>query len=385
MNTTTYALPKNSKAWYNVLSQSADLLPSGVNCHDVDALADLPIFAVVVVVNNKALDQNVAQADRPKLITSIMQDYIKTLPKWRLQIVYDDETAKTNADSVVVGGTLSDVSVARYLILPADDTQMSPAKRDAAARMIDDQLTSFLRKRLEPNHGENDHVDVHILNVSKVLREHKLVCFDMDSTLIEQEVIVELAKMCGIEDKVSEITERAMRGEIEFAESFAERVALLEGVPDSVVDDIIKKHITFQTGAYAVIRALKAKGCTTVLVSGGFEPFARHVAQMLGMDEYYANPLLVADGKLTGYASEPILDGRQKAMIVGKVAERLGVPMTDVVCVGDGANDLPMMAISGLGVAFKAKPIVQVKADVAVNITGLEGVLYALGHRFDKV
>ena len=176
-----------------------------------------------------------------------------------------------------------------------------------------------------------------------------------------------------------------MRGEIEFAQSFAERVALLEGVPDSVVDDIIKKHITFQTGAYAVIRALKAKGCTTVLVSGGFEPFARHVAQMLGMDEYYANPLLVADGKLTGYTSEPILDGRQKAVIVGKVAERLGVPMTDVVCVGDGANDLPMMAISGLGVAFKAKPIVQVKADVAVNITGLEGVLYALGHRFDKV
>ena len=106
---------------------------------------------------------------------------------------------------------------------------------------------------------------------------------------------------------------------------------------------------------------------------------------MLGMDEYYANPLLVAENKLTGYASEPILDGQQKALIVGRVAERLGVAMTDVVCVGDGANDLPMMAISGLGVAFKAKPIVQVKADVAVNITGLEGVLYALGHRFDKV
>ncbi len=204
MNTTTYALPKNSKAWYNVLSQSADLLPSGVNCHDVDALAHLPIFAVVVVVNNKVLDQNVAQADRPKLITSIMQDYIKTLPKWRLQIVYDDDSAKAQADHIVAGGVLADVSMARYLILPADDTQMSPAKRDAAARMIDDQLTSFLRKRLEPDHGENDHVDVHILNVSKVLREHKLVCFDMDSTLIEQEVIVELAKMCGIEDKVSE-------------------------------------------------------------------------------------------------------------------------------------------------------------------------------------
>ncbi len=385
MNTTTYALPKDSKAWYNVLSQSAELLPAGVNCHDADALASLPIFAVVVVVDNQVLDKNVAQADRPKLISAIMQEYIATLPKWRLQIVYDDETAKAQADKVVVGSTLADVSMARYLILPADDTQMTPAKRDAAARVIDEQLTSFLRKRLQTTQNDTDHVDVHIVNVSKVLRQHKLVCFDMDSTLIEQEVIVELAKMCGIEDKVAEITERAMRGEIEFAESFAERVALLADVPESVVDEIIQKHITFQTGAHAVMRALKAKGCTTVLVSGGFEPFAKYVAQTLGMDEYYANPLLVAEGKLTGFTQDPILDGKQKALIASKVAERLGIPMTDVVCVGDGANDLPMMAVSGLGVAFKAKPIVQVRADVAVNITGLEGVLYALGHRFDKV
>ncbi len=385
MNTTTYALPKDSKAWYNVLSQSAELLPAGVNCHDADALASLPIFAVVVVVDNQVLDKNVAQADRPKLISAIMQEYIATLPKWRLQIVYDDEAAKAQADKVVVGSTLADVSMARYLILPADDTQMTPAKRDAAARIIDEQLTSFLRKRLQTTQNDTDHVDVHIVNVSKVLRQHKLVCFDMDSTLIEQEVIVELAKMCGIEDKVAEITERAMRGEIEFAESFAERVALLADVPESVVDEIIQKHITFQTGAHAVMRALKAKGCTTVLVSGGFEPFAKYVAQTLGMDEYYANPLLVAEGKLTGFTQDPILDGKQKALIVSKVAERLGIPMTDVVCVGDGANDLPMMAVSGLGVAFKAKPIVQVRADVAVNITGLEGVLYALGHRFDKV
>ncbi len=385
MNTTTYALPKDSKAWYNVLSQSAELLPAGVNCHDADALASLPIFAVVVVVDNQVLDKNVAQADRPKLISAIMQEYIATLPKWRLQIVYDDETAKAQADKVVVGSTLADVSMARYLILPADDTQMTPAKRDAAARIIDEQLTGFLRKRLQTTQNDTDHVDVHIVNVSKVLRQHKLVCFDMDSTLIEQEVIVELAKMCGIEDKVAEITERAMRGEIEFAESFAERVALLADVPESVVDEIIQKHITFQTGAHAVMRALKAKGCTTVLVSGGFEPFAKYVAQTLGMDEYYANPLLVAEGKLTGFTQDPILDGKQKALIVSKVAERLGIPMTDVVCVGDGANDLPMMAVSGLGVAFKAKPIVQVRADVAVNITGLEGVLYALGHRFDKV
>ena len=161
-------------------------------------------------------------------------------------------------------------------------------------------------------------------------------------------------------------------------------MALLEDLPLDVVGQIIQKNITFSQGAYALMRALRAKGCKTVLVSGGFEPFAQYVAQTLGMDEYYANPLLSADGKLTGYTDPNILDGKQKAAIVARSAERLGIDMKYVVCVGDGANDLPMMAISGMGIAYKAKPIVQAKADAAINITGLEGVLYALGYRFDK-
>ena len=206
----------------------------------------------------------------------------------------------------------------------------------------------------------------------------------MDSTLIEQEVIVELAKMAGVADKVEKITESAMHGEMDFNESFAKRVALLEGVDILVIDEIIKERISFCQGAYATIKALKHKGCRTVLISGGFTPFAKYVAQSLGMDEYHANPLLCADGKLTGKVDKHIIDGKAKARIVARIADAMAIDMEEVVCVGDGANDLPMMAISDIGVAYKAKPIVRVKADAAVNITGLEGVLYALGHRFDK-
>ena len=377
MNTTTYALPKNSQAWHDALFKVAHLL-SDVH-HTM--LKDLPIFAITVVVNRSVLS---SENSGIELLDEAMNRYMVNLSKWHLQMVYDDEAAKQAADKIVAGMTLADVVVSRYLLLPNDPEQMTKSKQEAAARIIDEQLTHHLKQCFSSDDGK-DAVDVHILNINQILTAPKLVCFDMDSTLIEQEVIVELARMCGLADKVSEITESAMRGEINFAESFAKRVALLENVPESVVGEIIQKHITIQPGAFAVIRALKTLGATTVLVSGGFEPFAQHVAQTLGMDEFHANPLLVADGKLTGLTDSNILDGKQKALIVERTANRMGISLAEVVCVGDGANDLPMMAVSGTGIAYKAKPIVAAKADAAVNITGLEGVLYALGHRFDKV
>ncbi|MDO4896806.1 MAG: phosphoserine phosphatase SerB [Moraxella sp.] len=373
MHTSTYALPKDSQAWHNALNEVAHLLP--VSLLDLNGLANLPVFAVVMVVD-KAVVPSIAHLD--DIMTSFMQD----LPKWRMQMVYDDEVAKAHAHKVVATRQLADVVMSRYLILPSDLANAT-VKLDVARRMMDEQLTAHLRRELSAD--GLDHVDVHILNVAQILTKPKLVCFDMDSTLIEQEVIVELARMCGISDKVSEITERTMRGEIEFNQSFAERVALLEGTPQTVVDEIIKHHISFSSGAHALMRALKADGCRTILVSGGFEPFAKYVAETLGMDEYHANPLLVAEGKITGYIDPIVVDGKRKAWIVARTAERLGLKMSEVVCVGDGANDLPMMEMSGMGIAYKAKPIVQARADVALNITGLEGVLFALGQRFDKV
>ena len=201
----------------------------------------------------------------------------------------------------------------------------------------------------------------------------------MDSTLIEQEVIVELAKTAGIGEQVAAITEAAMRGEMDFDESFAQRVALLKGISTDVLDDICSR-LTLSTGALTTISALKALGYHTVLVSGGFTYFARYIAEQLGIDEVHANALDIEDGEVTGHVQLPIVNGAKKAAIAEHTAERLGIDMSQVVCVGDGANDLPMMALADLGVAFNAKPIVQARADAAVNVTGLEGVLYALGY-----
>lgn len=400
MNKTTYALPKDSKAWQFALNKVAHLLPSNIKPQNAQALQDLPIFAVVVVVDKMAMDtlENTT-------VDEVMQDWVSTQLKWQIQKVSDDRLAKTQAHQITVDDELASVSVFRYLLLPTDNASMTPEKRDAAAHIIDDQLTVYLKKSLKPKPnynfqldgngqvadfefgkiGKTHHVDVHILSATQMLRRHKVACFDMDSTLIHQEVIVELAKLHGVEKQVAQITESAMRGEIDFSQSFAQRVALLKDAPESIVQEIIDKHITIQAGAHAVIRALKAEGYFTVLVSGGFMPFAKHVAQTLGIDEYYANHLSIADGKLTGEVDAYILDGKQKACIASRIADRLAINLNEVVCVGDGANDLPMMHSCDIGIAYKAKPIVQAKADAAVNITGLEGVLYALGHRFDKI
>lgn len=389
----TYALPNNSQAWQNALDKVSYLLPSNTN-HK--ALAQLPIFAMVVVVKKSAIkDQSIT-------VDEMVQAWVDSQIGWQVKIVYDDETAKANAHRIETDEILSDVLVHRYLLLPTSDKEMTPQKRDAVAHIIDEQLTIYIKKHLKPTCSlqvdENGQVadlnaikeqrtcvDVHLLAISQLLNPQKLVCFDMDSTLIEQEVIVELAKKCGISDEVHRITERAMRGEIDFGQSFAQRVALLEGVSASVIDEIIANHITFQKGAFTLIKALKAHGCHIVLISGGFIPFAKYVADTLGIDEYHANPLLIENDHLSGQIDDDIVDGNKKAKIVKLTAQRLGIDMSQVVCVGDGANDLPMMNISNIGVAYHAKPIVQARADTAVNITGLEGVLYAMGQRFDKV
>lgn len=366
--TITYALPNNSQAWLHAFSQLQTLPPA---LHGVDLttgqhseqIEELPIFGIVVVASSPAVD-----------IDALMSEWVQAQPNWQLSIVNDDETAKASAHLIDSNETLTAVAIHRYL-LSYTGVPMNQDKRVAAAHIIDEQITQHLSAQLQ--------ADVHILSADKLLTQHRLACFDMDSTLIQEEVIVELAKFCGIEDKVSDITEQAMRGEIDFATSFARRVALLADAPISIIDEIIAKHIHFQPGAAATIKALKALGYHTVLISGGFEPFAQYVASTLGMDEYYANPLL-NDGKtLSGLVDDNILDGNQKAVIAQTVAKRLGLSMKEVVCIGDGANDLPMMAVSDLGIAYHAKPIVQARADAAVNLTGLEGVLYALGHRLD--
>ncbi|MCW5706459.1 phosphoserine phosphatase SerB [Shinella sp.] len=212
-------------------------------------------------------------------------------------------------------------------------------------------------------------------------RRKKLLIADMDSTMIGQECIDELAAEVGLKDKVAAITARAMNGEIAFEPALRERVALLKGLPVSVIDEVIEKRITLTPGGHELIATMKAKGYYTALVSGGFTVFTNRIAAMLGFDENRANLLLDADGKLTGAVAEPILGKQAKVDALIEVSERLGISPDEAMAVGDGANDLGMLHLSGAGVALHAKPAVAAEARIRIDHGDLTALLYLQGYR----
>lgn len=221
----------------------------------------------------------------------------------------------------------------------------------------------------------SDKLDVCILNTPLSLKDFKLVAMDMDSTLITIECIDEIADMQGLKKQVSEITEAAMRGEIEFEESLIRRVALLQGLDASALEKVYQERLQLSPGAEKMLAAIEQAGLKTLLVSGGFTFFTDKLKERLHLDFTHANELEIVDGKLTGKVIGKIVDAQEKQDTVARVCKELGITPQQAIVMGDGANDLKMMSIAGLSVAFRAKPIVRSQAKVALNFVGLDGVL----------
>ena len=211
-------------------------------------------------------------------------------------------------------------------------------------------------------------------------RMRRLICFDMDSTLIETEVIDELAIRAGVGDQVKAITERAMRCEIDFIESFRERVALLKGLDESVMQEIAE-NLPITEGVDLRVRGIMKYNYKIAILSGGFTYFGQYLQKKYGIDYVYANELEIEDGKLTGRYLGDVVDGKRKAELLRLIAQVEKVDIAQTIAVGDGANDLPMLGIAGLGIAFHAKPKVVANAKQSINTIGLDGVLYFLGFK----
>jgi phosphoserine phosphatase len=221
-------------------------------------------------------------------------------------------------------------------------------------------------------------IDIAVQKENLYRRAKRLVVLDMDSTLIQIEVIDELARLAGVGEQVAAITERAMNGELDFQQALRERVGLLKGLSAGALEQVYR-DLPFTPGAKNLIRILRRLGFRTAVISGGFDFFTDRLKAELGLDYAYANDLEIVDGLVTGQVVGAIVDGQRKAELLAEIAEREGITLSQVIAIGDGANDLPMLGRAGLGIAFNAKARVREQADYHINQGSLDSILYLLG------
>jgi len=275
-------------------------------------------------------------------------------------------------------GQLHDDAVEKIAELAGHPPHWLSAGTACEFHVEDPRLAERARGALAPHR-----VDAN--TVAAQSRRKSLLLADMDSTIIGCECLDELADFAGLKQQIAAVTERAMRGEIEFEPALRERVALLKGMAASMLDRVYDERVTLNPGARALVRTMAEAGATTMLISGGFSFFTSRVAQAAGFARQQANDLLIVDGKLTGAVREPILGRQAKRDALHLLAGEGNVALADTLAIGDGANDLGMIGDAGLGVAYHAKPIVAAAANARLDYSDLEGVLYLQGYRDDEI
>lgn len=280
---------------------------------------------------------------------------------------------ETNTSNLVLQG-LGDCQAALQRIAALSAPASTTWLGERALRCVGVVDSPALRQTIEVA-AHAARLDATFMPGTPRLGDFKLVAMDMDSTVITIECIDEIADMQGLKPQVSEITEAAMRGELDFSESLKRRVALLEGLDAAALERVYTERLQLSPGAADMLKAVQAAGLKTLLVSGGFTFFTSRLKERLGLDYTHANELEIVDGKLTGKVVGGIVDAEEKKRTVERVCAQLGIAPAQAIVMGDGANDLKMMGISGLSVAFRAKPVVRAQANVALNFVGLDGIL----------
>ena len=280
--------------------------------------------------------------------------------------------------SIIAGNDLNIDSITRLtgrvsLVEPQQDPRAC-VQFSVSGKPLD--ILQMRKRFVEMSQTTGIDISFHVDNI--YCRNRKLVVFDMDSTLIQAEVIDELAKIAGVGDKVARITEAAMRGEMDFKESFTKRVALLKGIKAEQLEGL-SERLPLTEGAGLVAQTLKGLGYKLGILSGGFTFVGEYLKEKLGFDYVYANELDMEDGVVTGKVTGEIVDGEKKAILLRQIAQKENIVLEQTIAVGDGANDLPMLSIAGLGVAFNAKPLVRRKASNNISTVGLDGLLYLIG------
>lgn len=330
-------------------------------CHE------LGIKARFYPIDNNTYDEWVLQQGKPRFIITLLARKIISEHVARVSRILFENNLNIEQISRLSGR------------LPLEETK-NPTRAciELTARGVPSDQSNMRAKFLELT--DELGLDIAFQEDSIFRRFRRMVCFDMDSTLIEVEVIDELAKAAGVGEEVSKITESAMRGEIDFNESFRRRVRLLKGLDESVLEGIAE-NLPVTEGAERLFSTLNSLGFKTAILSGGFTYFARHLQKKLGITTIHANELDIVDGKVTGEVKGKIVDGQRKAELLKEIAQTEGIRLEQVIAVGDGANDLPMLNLAGLGIAFRAKPIVKETAEHSISTLGLDGILYLLGFR----